>query len=72
MMDLKWSWAARRLLAMTVLAAVADVCARPRDGGRADVDVGCDSALVNEAEGGAACDFTVDSAGIDSLLRAAW
>jgi hypothetical protein len=27
---------------------------------------------VKDAEGGAACDFTVDRAGIDSLLRAAW
>jgi hypothetical protein len=70
--DLKWSCVARKLLAMTVLVAIATVCACPRDGGRVDVDVGCDSAFVKEAEGGAACDFTVDRAGIDSLLRAAW
>jgi hypothetical protein len=57
---------------MAALAAMATVCERPRDCGRAAVDVGCDSALVKDAEGGAACDLTVDRAGIDSLLRAAW
>lgn len=70
--DLTLSCAARRLLARAVVVAVATVCERPRECGRVDVDVGCDSAFSKDADGGAACDLTVDSAGMLSLLRAVW